>query len=210
MRGRYKRWAKPYLDAHPEIVIQDFSDVRFFGANEIYLEIGSGKGRFLSSLSSLHPERHYLGVERDVSIIGTFAKSVVAEEKDNIRLFCGDFDIVYPLIKDLAIPEIYLNFSDPWPKKKHAKRRLTFPDRLKKIVSLITPDGRLFIKTDNDALYEFTKESAASIDLECLLDEFDYDGLDPEDAPTEYEVSFREKGLPIHRLIYRKKGDAHA
>lgn len=204
MRSRYKSWAKPYLNEHPEIVVSSLEDP-FFETEDLFLEIGSGKGNFLLSLAARNPEKHYLALERDVSCSGIFGKKIVESGLTNIRLMNMDFDEAAELFGNHRFKTIYLNFSDPWPKKKHAKRRLTFAPRLKKICSFLMEEAPLRIKTDNDGLYEFTKEEAATLPLDLLLDEPDYKELDPDDALTEYEALFRKEGLPIHRLIYKKK-----
>lgn len=205
MRSRFKSWAKPYLESHPEFVLNDIKDdAGFFQDVPLSLEIGSGKGGFLLQISEKNPAKHYLALERDISICGTFAKKIEEKGISNIRLLPGDFDNLYEMIKDLRFDEIFLNFSDPWPKKKHAKRRLTTSSRLSNMASLLKENGLLKIKTDNDILYEFTLEEGANTSLKIVSNVLDYDGLDPLDAQSEYEANFRSVQKPIHRIIYQK------
>ena len=204
MRSRYKKWAKPYLENHPEFVLTSVKDDPSFFGDPLYLEVGAGKGAFLLQLATRYPDRRYLALERDISICGVFAKKIDESGLANIRLIPGDFDDLYDSLKEFGFAGIFLNFSDPWPKKRHAKRRLTTSERLKEFMSLLKKDGLLKIKTDNDILYEFTLEEGEKASLNCVYNEPNYTDIDPEDAMSEYEASFREEGKPIHRVVYKK------
>lgn len=205
MRSRFKSWAKPYLEEHPELALSSIKDDPSFFDGPLALEIGAGKGGFLLEMAAKHPERKYLALERDISICGTFAKRFVESGLSNVRLMVGDFDELYEEIKDLRFAEIFLNFSDPWPKKKHAKRRLTTAHRLSLFASLLEDDGLLKIKTDNDLLYDFTIEEGEKTALKLVKAEEDYAVLEEEDVASEYETSFRLLGKKIHRIIYKKE-----
>ena len=110
MRGRFKKWASPYLEAHPEIVFNevDASDP-FFSFAPLYLEVGIGKGDFILTMQDIMPG-HYLGLEKDVSVMGMAAKKVVESQRDSIRLCADDFDNVYENITELRFDKIFLNF----------------------------------------------------------------------------------------------------
>ena len=211
MRARFKRWAEPFLLSHPDIVLAKVSPTDpFFLTPNLYLEIGAGKGDFVLSLASRRPEAHYLAVERDLSISGILGKKVVDSSLPNIRILQGDFDALAEELAPLSFAGIYLNFSDPWPKKKHGKRRLTTRARLAVMAALLAPEGRLYIKTDNDNLYAFTQEEALHSPLALLLAMPDYVYDEKDDAMSEYERNFRSEGKPIHRLVYglKKNGEA--
>lgn len=206
MRSRYKRWAEPFLSSHPDIVINiPQKEDPFFKNSTLFLEIGAGKGDFVVTMAKKFPLRHFLALERDISIAGVLAKKVVDNKMDNIRVIASDFDTVFPSLSFLRFSGIYLNFSDPWPKKRHWKRRLTTRERLASMATLLTVEGRLYFKTDNDSLYEFTKEEATFAPLSLVTDIPDYQTEEIDDAMTEYEAEFRKTGHPIHRLVYSKK-----
>lgn len=207
MRGRFKKWAAPYLDEHDGVVLKEIkTEDPYFQAEKIYLEVGSGKGDFVLGLSTKR-EGNFLALERDVSISGILAKKVVESEIKNIRVMNEDFDNVYEAINGkLKFDIIFLNFSDPWPKKKHWKRRLTTRVRLQNMMNILKDGGEIRIKTDNDDLYAFTKEEAETLPLEKIFDTDNYEFDDSDDAMSEYERNFRSIGKNINRLIYRKQG----
>lgn len=205
MRGRFKKWAAPYLDEHDGVVLKEIKiEDPYFQAEKLYLEVGSGKGDFVLGLSTKR-EGNFLALERDVSISGILAKKVVESEISNIRVMNEDFDNVYEAINGkLKFDTIFLNFSDPWPKKKHWKRRLTTRVRLQNMMNILKDGGEIRIKTDNDDLYAFTKEEAETLPLEKLFDTDNYEYDDSDDAMSEYERNFRSIGKNINRLVYRK------
>jgi tRNA (guanine-N7-)-methyltransferase len=117
VRARHKRWAAPFLAEHPELVKESLPlDNPFYAQSPLYLEIGAGKGDFVIQMASRGG--HWLALERDVSISGLLAKKVLASALPNVILMRVDFDEVAPTLKEGAFAGVYLNFSDPWPKKK--------------------------------------------------------------------------------------------
>ena len=204
MRGRYKKWASPYLEAHRDIALEEIhSDDEFFSFASLYLEIGIGKGDFIIGIQSIYPG-HYLGLEKDVSVMGMAAKKVVESGLASIRLSADDFDNVYEQIKELRFDKVFLNFSDPWPKARHKKRRLTFAPRLLKIASLLKEGGEIRFKTDNDDLYAYSLEQIEEAHLKIALRQDEYEFNPSDDAMSEYERNFRSQGKSIHRLIIVK------
>lgn len=206
MRGRFKKWAFPFLEEHPELVLKEIhSEVSFFQKEKLHLEVGSGKGDFVIGMARKHPDTNFLAIERDLSIAGILAKKVFESEVPNIRVMHGDFDFLYPELEHLRFETIYLNFSDPWPKKRHEKRRLTHVKRLEEFSKLLTKDGELHIKTDNDSLYAFTLEQIPLSPFEMILNEENYVFDEEKDVMSEYEKNFRSTGKSIHRIFLKKK-----
>ena len=205
MRARHKAWAEPYLEAHPEIVLSEVkAHAAFLSTHPLYLEIGAGKGDFVLAMAS--KGGNWVALERESSIAGLLAKKVVASELKNIRVYPIDFDEAVETLKGYAFEGIYLNFSDPWPKKRHWKRRLTTETRLRAMADFLVPGGKLAFKSDNLDLYDYTKEEALKVpSLVLLEDEPAYVFDETADAMSEYERNFRSQGLPIHRLVYQKK-----
>ena len=125
-------------------------------------------------------------------------------KETNIRIINDDFDNVFSEDISLRFDAIYLNFSDPWPKKKQGKRRLTASSRLDKFYSLLLDEGKLYFKTDSDILYESTLENIESSKFKILERYDDYVFDENEDAMSEYERKARDKGLAIHKLVLGK------
>ena len=208
MRARKKSWAEPYLEAHGELVIEEIdASSDFFLSSPKYLEIGIGKGDFILGMASGHPGC-YLGLERDSNVLAVAAKKVVEASFENrIHLMLVDFDDAYEALSQLKFDVIFLNFSDPWPKKRHWKRRLTERKRLANIASLLEEGGEIRIKTDNPSLYQFTLEEAEADGLDIVLSDENYEFDSAHDAMSEYESRFRGLGNPIYRIILKKKGE---
>lgn len=205
MRAKYRQWAVDYLGEHPEVVLEkiDFKD-EFFTSKPIRFEIGSGKGDFIVEKAKQNPDVNFLAVEKVRTIAGMLAKKIVEEEIPNVKVFPNDFAIITNEISEGFIDEIYLNFVDPWPKKRHAKRRLTFIIFLNQYYRILKKGGKLIFKSDNTGLYEFTCEELQQTKFEVLVEEENYIFDEKNDAMTEYEKKFRTLGQHIHRIIVRK------
>ena len=202
MRTKYKPWALPYIQEHTEVM---FNEEQLLSFNKpYYLEIGSGKGQFLVDMAKKYPDKFFIGLERNVTCCGFTAKKLVEEEIANARLMFINADILMDKIKDNSIEAIFLNFSDPWPKKRHHKRRLTAERYLNNYYRVLKSGGRLIIKTDNVELFAFTLENLEGSSFKLVSKTDDYQDYDEFDSMTEYEQSFREEGIPIHRIVLEK------
>lgn len=205
MRVKYKPWAVQYLVDHPEVAKEIFDpNDDFFKAPKIALEIGSGKGDFILTLAKRNPDTHYVSVEVIRSVAGVLAKKIVDNKMDNILLYPVDVEFLFEAIPDGFFDVIYLNFSDPWPKKKHAKRRLTFHKFLDQYHRLLKENGKVIFKTDNTGLYEFSMEefkNSKFINI-SFIDDYVFD--ETNDAMTEYETKFRAEGKVIHKIIAQR------
>ena len=206
MRARHKKWAEPYLEEHKEIIVTNLDGLDSFLASEkLYLEVGCGKGDFILGMSKRFPG-NYIGIERDSNVAAMCCRKLVDEKVANVKLFYDDFDKVFEIIKGIKFDKVYLNFSDPWPKRKQHKRRLTSTSRLLQFATILKENGLLVIKTDNDALYEDTLVYAAEVpSFEQILNLPDYEFNEEDDVMTEYERNFRSQGKSIHKVIYKLK-----
>lgn len=202
MRTKYKPWAKPYIEEHKEVT---FSKEELLSFNKpYYLEIGSGKGQFLVDMAKKFPDKFFVGVERNVTCAGFTAKKLVEQEITNAKLMFINAELLMGEIKDNSVEAIFLNFSDPWPKKRHHKRRLTADSFLANYYRVLKNGGRLIIKTDNVDLFAFTLENLANSKFKLVYKTDNYMDYDEFDTMTEYEKSFRDEGVAIHRLILEK------
>lgn len=212
---RHKNWSKPYLDAHPEVVcpVADFASAKtlsFLRHDRVYLEIGTGKGDFIVGMATKSPDAYFVGIEISTTALGFCARKVVDAGLKNVLLLNADASILGGICPNELFSAIFLNFSDPWPKKKHAKRRLTYDTMLTAYYRILKPNGLIYQKTDNTDLFRFSHENLLTFRYEILEHTDDYDGLAEFDAQTEYETNFRAKGVKIHRLIAQKGKDTYA
>lgn len=178
----------------------------------IHIEIGMGKGRFITGLAQKNPEINYIGIERYESVmIRALQKleELPAGEGQvaipNLRLACCDANDILEIFSEGQVDRIYLNFSDPWPKERHAKRRLTSDGFLEKYKKILSPDGRIEFKTDNRGLFDFSVETINASPL-FNISQITYDlhndsVMNEGNIMTEYEEKFSSKGNPIYKLI---------
>ncbi len=174
----------------------------------VHLEIGCGKGAFITQLAQRHPDRFYLAVEKysDVALLAMEKAKELGIE--NVRFFIGDAARLPTLLQKGDVARLYLNFSDPWPKKGHAKRRLTHRNFLALYESLLADGAPIEFKTDNRPLFDFSLEEFSAQGY--VLTELTYDLHNSEwnadNIRTEYENNFSQKGFSINRVVaYPKK-----
>ncbi len=177
----------------------------FNNNNDICLEIGMGKGNFLLGMCLNHPDINYIGVEKYSSVICSAIKKINEYELDNLKIL--NIDIMdIPQYLYGKIKTIYLNFSDPWPKKRNTKRRLTSENFLKLYDNLFKDEKHIILKTDNDDFYEFSKESLLSYGYKIINETYDLHNSDITDSPkTEYEEKFSSQGVKIKYIEVIKK-----
>ncbi|XEC93688.1 tRNA (guanosine(46)-N7)-methyltransferase TrmB [Paenibacillus tarimensis] len=215
MRLRGRKGIRESLEAQPELVVLEADKHKgrwkdFFGNDgPIYVELGMGKGRFISQMSGKNPEVNYIGVDMYDELIrraSEKARAVWEEHGEssppNLALLRANIEGIETMFEPGEIRRIYLNFSDPWPKGKHARRRLTHPRFLAKYVELLDEHGEIHFKTDSMPLFEFSLNSFAETGLQLRNISLDLhrDGLRDDLVLTEYESKFVEKGNPIYRL----------
>ena len=201
MRTKFKAWAEPFIDEHPEVMCP-FDKLNEQGS--YYLEIGSGKGQFLLDMALKFPNLKFIGVERNVTCSGFTAKKLVENNITNAKLVLADAQQITPSINSGSIEGIFLNFSDPWPKKRHTKRRLTSEAFLSEYYRILKKGAKLIFKTDNYDLFTYSLEIVGSSPFKLVEVNYSYDGKDDFDTTTEYEANFRCQNMPIYRLILEK------
>ncbi|MFC0522274.1 tRNA (guanosine(46)-N7)-methyltransferase TrmB [Pontibacillus salicampi] len=205
-----KPWADDYIKENHHIIIDEpFVNKgkwkEAFGNDQpLHIEIGSGKGKFIQGMAEQFPEVSFVGMERVKAVIVMALKKVKEHELPNARLLHENANDVREMFEENEVDQIYLNFSDPWPKNRHEKRRLTYHTFLEQYQSILKPEGRLVMKTDNRHLFEYSLVSFSQFG--CVLEEvtMDLHSLDDEtNVMTEYEEKFSEQGYPIYRCVVR-------
>lgn len=215
MRLRGKKGIRENLESQPELVVLDAAPHRgrwrdFFGNDHpIYVELGMGKGRFISQQSVLNPKINFVGVDMYDELLrraSEKARDAWAEKgvssPPNLALLRANIEGIETLFAPGELERVYLNFSDPWPKSKHARRRLTHPRFVAKYIELLNSKGEIHFKTDSQLLFEFSLNSFAEMELVMrnISLNLHKDGPREDLVFTEYETKFMEKGQPIHRV----------
>ena len=182
----------------------------FFG-NEIFgidhlirIEIGMGKGRFLMDMARLYPEINFIGIEKYSSVLLRAVQKLEEEELPNVRLIRMDAEDLENVFAQGELDRIYLNFSDPWPKDRHAKRRLESRQFLARYDQILKKDGTIEFKTDNRALFDFALEEVEAAGWTLNEKTFDLHAdarLNEGNVMTEYEERFSAQGNPICKYI---------
>lgn len=208
MRLRNKPWAKDFMGEHPDILIhedektvKDWKEI-FGNENPIHVEVGTGKGQFVIGMAKANPDINYIGIEHfDNVIVSALEKAIEADKPSNLRLLRGNGANLEELFETGELDRIYLNFSDPWPKSRHAKRRLTHESFLARYEHVLRKQGEIHFKTDNRKLFEYSLVSISAYGMILQDVSLDLHAEMPEDnIMTEYEEKFSAKGQPIYRL----------
>ena len=192
----------PYVIGDPEKYQGDWGQL-FQNDAPLYLEIGCGKGRFITEMAALHPENNYIGIERFPSVLLRALEKRETFEQDNLYFLSGRAEDLLTFFGEGEVAGIYLNFSDPWPKERHRKRRLTSVEFLERYRRVLAKDAVIEFKTDNRKLYEFSKESAEEAGYKILLDvpDLHHSPYLAGNVMTEYEDRFVTLGEPIMKLV---------
>lgn len=177
----------------------------------IHLEIGMGKGQFLMTLAALHPDIQYIGVERYTSVLLRAVQKMDELQLPNVHFICEDAANLPEIFAQAEVDLIYLNFSDPWPKDRHAKRRLTSRQFLERYEQFLSPAGQLEFKTDNQELFTFSLEEieqAPGWHLDKSTRDLHHNiFMNEGNIMTEYEEKFSALGNPICKLIASRSSE---
>ncbi len=178
-----------------------------YGFDRICVEIGCGKGRFINGNAKKDPNTLFIGIEREPNVFVMAAEKVIADGLKNVLFMDIDAETICDIFGEGEVSGIFLNFSDPWPKKKQAKRRLTHGVFLEKYDRVLKDDGFIFFKTDNSSLFEFSLNSMAEYGLSLRNITFDLAASGIDNVVTEYESRFMELGQNIYRVEAYKSGE---
>ena len=177
-----------------------------FGNNApIYLEIGCGKGRFIALRAAAFPEKNFIAVEGQSNVALRALQKAETCHFDNLRIFIDYVDDLGRYFEPGELAGIYLNFSDPWPKARHAKRRLTYREKLKNYRSVMSPEGTIEFKTDNDGLFAFTIDEIRNAGLSIweMTTDLAASTFESKLFTTEYEERFGSAGKNINYVKFK-------
>lgn len=203
MRLRKKWWARPELEASPLVITNPreykgkWSEV-FQNNKEIYLELGCGRGEFVSKNADLHPENNYIAMDLKDEVLVYALRKAEEAELTNVRIIPLEIAFINEVFDKDEISRIYINFCNPWPKDRHNKRRLTHTKFLQKYKQFIKPNSEIWFKTDNKDLFEASLEYFKNNGFEVLFYTYDLhsSGFEP-NVVTEYEDKFTKIGMKI-------------
>lgn len=207
MRLRHIQGAEEKIASSP-YVVQDPEgerghwNQRFNNPHPIEIEVGMGKGRFIMELANRYPERNFIGIERYSSVLLRGLEKREQLDLKNIWFLCVDAKDLSGIFESGEVSKIYLNFSDPWPKDRHAKRRLTSPEFMEVYRQILKEGGMVEFKTDNKELFQYSLESIPASGWEIASYTFDlhHSPWSVDNVMTEYEAKFTSEGKPICKL----------
>ncbi len=188
----------------PAVYKGHWSEEIFGNDHPIRIEIGMGKGKFITELASLNPDINYVGIEKYSSVLIRAIEKMEEEPLSNLKFIRMDAEEIESVFSESEIDRIYLNFSDPWPKDRHAKRRLPSQRFLERFSHILKKDGVIEFKTDNRDLFEFALEEAPEAGWKILSSTFDLHNdpkLSQGNIMTEYEEKFSAMGNPICKYV---------
>lgn len=207
MRVRKRKGAEEHLANNPHYAILNPEDAKgrwhdvFGNDRPIHIEVGSGKGGFITGMALKNPDINYIGIDIQLSVLSYALDKVLASEVPNVKLLRVDGSSLTNYFEDGEVDMMYLNFSDPWPKTKHEKRRLTYKDFLDTYKRILPEHGEIHFKTDNRGLFEYSLASFSQYGMTLRqiwldLHASNYEG----NVMTEYEEKFSNKGQVIYRV----------
>ncbi|XQY91041.1 tRNA (guanosine(46)-N7)-methyltransferase TrmB [Metabacillus sp. HB246100] len=207
MRLRHKPWASDFIAEHSQYAISNPEEYKgkwnevFGNQNPIHIEVGTGKGQFLAGMAQQNPDINYLGIELFDSVIVAAIQKAVDLELPNFKLLNVNANDLTNYFDHNEIARVYLNFSDPWPKVRHAKRRLTYKSFLSLYETILVKGGEIHFKTDNQGLFEYSLISFSEYGLQLKFLSLDLHASNYEgNIMTEYEEKFSGKGQRIYRV----------
>ncbi|MGM9886548.1 MULTISPECIES: tRNA (guanosine(46)-N7)-methyltransferase TrmB [unclassified Lactococcus] len=209
MRVKHRKGASEHLKANTHLVVENPADFkgrwseRFGNQNPIHIEIGSGKGAFIVGMAALHPEINYVAIDLQLSVLSYALDRAIEADLPNIQMILVNGSALTEYFADGEVDQVYLNFSDPWPKTRHEKRRLTYKSFLATDEQILKPNGEIHFKTDNRSLFEYSLVSMTNYGMklkQVWLDLHADEAFAPQNVMTEYEQKFSSKGQVIYRL----------
>ncbi len=171
---------------------------------ELFVELGTGMGDFITQIAEQNPQVNFIGLEVEKTCVLSAARKVREKNLGNVRLIVFDVENIAEIFSEHEVDRLYINFCDPWPKKRHAKRRLTHERFLEKYKKILKVGGEIFFKTDNRGLFDFSLEqfAAAGLEVHDVTNNL-HENEPPDNIRTEYENKFGAAGVPINFCVAR-------
>lgn len=221
MRIRYKKWARPELEAskfyidNPEEMKGKWKEFFKNSENSIHLELGCGKGQFISKLASSNLDINYIAIDLVDAMLGLAKRNVeeIYKEKNiepsNIAITRFDIERILLILEKIDnVQRIYINFCNPWPKGKHRKKRLTHTRQLEKYKQFLADNGEIYFKTDDEDLFNssLTYFEECGFEIQAKTYDLHNEPIFENNIETEHEKMFSEQGIKIKALIARQSG----
>ena len=201
MRLRKKPHTDEKLQAFADFVtVGDVQPIQKDLSRKLYVELGTGKGDFITQIAERNPQINFVGLEVEATVVLSAARKVHEKNLSNVKLIVFDVSNITEIFSEHAVDRLYINFCDPWPKSHHKKRRLTHRNFLEIYKNVLPEGGEVHFKTDNRKLFEFSLNEFADCNIKMRNISLDLHASNFEDnIVTEYEKNFSEKGFPIFR-----------
>lgn len=216
MRLRRKPWIDEAIHEYDDYVILENHEAHKGKWRELftnpekplYMELGTGKGKFIAGMAEALPDVNFVGFEVQIGVVYYAAQKLFEQKADNAKVTLFDIGNIEDVVAPGEVDHFYINFCDPWPKAKHAKRRLTYHTFLDRYARLLKENGEVHFKTDNEGLFLFSLEEFKNAGWTLKNVTYDLHKEDMFNVRTEYEEKFSSKGQPIFRLEAIKPSEA--
>lgn len=211
MRLRKKWWARPELESSPLFVTRTSDNFgkwneEFENNNPIHLELGCGRGRFITEKAKTNPNINYIGIDLKDEVLIYTLRNIVEAEALNVRIIPLNIQLIEGIFAENEISKIYINFCNPWPKDRHKKRRLTHSKFLNQYKKFLKPNSEIWFKTDDTELFEESQEYFKESGFTLEYKTYDLHNSDfKENIVTEYEEKFASRGMKTMFLIAKLK-----
>ena len=200
---------KPHTDEKLQgfidfVTVGDVQPIKKYSARELHVELGTGKGDFITQIAERNPQINFIGLEVEATCVLAAARKVREKNLSNVKLIVFDVSNIAEIFSEHEVDRLYINFCDPWPKKRHAKRRLTNIKFLELYKKILKAGGEIYFKTDNRGLFDYSLEqfALAGFEIRDVTNDLHADEP-PNNIRTEYENKFSEQGVPINFCIAR-------
>lgn len=198
---------KPHTDEKLQdftdfVTVDDVKPIKKSSERQLFVELGTGKGDFIAKIAECNPKIDFIGLEVEKTCILAAARKIREKNLQNVRLIVFDVENIAEIFTEHEIDRIFINFCDPWPKKRHAKRRLTHARFLELYRKILAQNGEIFFKTDNKPLFDYSLEqfSAAGMIIRGVTNDL-HANEPPDNIRTEYETKFSAQGVPINFCV---------